>query len=879
MTAAVSMISAVIKSVAGEKIGIKLLRDLFGISVDEVSKEVIENIERFINEQKSELENILSKENMESMNIPQADRDYVVAEIKDLFKNIEITDEIMGQCQYDVLKLRAFLWQQYCERKKDSYIECEGSIKKGLSAVAEMLIKLTESNEFEYCMKQIRNLREEIKGIDGKLDKIYGAINKNSAMKDQDGKQEKTKSRAKEYKAKWDENMFLNNFKEWDENKGENVKLKDVYIEEHLPHYVWRENKQKKADLKGLLSDYIVKDYGKYQMLLILGQPGIGKSTLITWMMANFQDRAKDILVYQFAADVKSADEFRLDYTQRRLLLGELELSFDDIDGKVLILDGFDEISVRKDREELLNQLYIGLGKANLEHNVLLIVTCRENYIQNMKKLECEYITLQPWEGNQIQSFCDIYCEKVKRSISEIEINNIIKNKDVLGIPLILYMALALDICIEEENSIVDIYDRIFSLKEEGIYERCFEDLKKNKIERYGDTHRISPIKEPVHQISREIAIWMFENNPNEAFIPQNEYQNIFSKVIGEHQLHEEEFGGQETLIGDYFKLIKHCEGVDKEELCFIHRSIYEYFVAETIFSSIEHAMNELSNESRKEFAGNIAQYLKIGELSPTIIQYLSYKLKKQYNKLDAEKQQRFYWWWESAIDKMMDVGMFYYSKPIRHKMDGVLMEARCFMNLVEILRSVPETEPRKYTVCSVNRKSLEKYIRYCAVVFSIWKQKSAFERLDLRKMDLKGLDLHAIDLMGADLAGANLSRTNLAGANLTKANLRGADLMGASLIEADLREADLREANLRKVDFRGAILEYINSPLTKSGGQKLGSANMKKACINNSIWMEKDIRKFRQFEKTIFTNFVVEDEGGNRTTRKKNEKSDKTGR
>lgn len=165
MTAAVSMILAVIKSVAGERVGNKLLRDLFGISVDIVSKEAIENIERFVNEQKSELENILSKENMESMNISQADRDYAVAEIKDLFKNIEITDDIMGQCQYDVSKLSAFLWQQYRESKKDNYIECKDSIRKGLSAVAETLIDLTrESDEFEKnCLIQIRNSVEEAK--------------------------------------------------------------------------------------------------------------------------------------------------------------------------------------------------------------------------------------------------------------------------------------------------------------------------------------------------------------------------------------------------------------------------------------------------------------------------------------------------------------------------------------------------------------------------------------------------------------------------------------------------------------------------------------------------------------------------------------------
>ena len=47
-------------------------------------------------------------------------------------------------------------------------------------------------------------------------------------------------------------------------------------------------------------------------MLFILGQPGIGKSTLITWITAHFIDSVinniNDILVYQFASDLKNVD-------------------------------------------------------------------------------------------------------------------------------------------------------------------------------------------------------------------------------------------------------------------------------------------------------------------------------------------------------------------------------------------------------------------------------------------------------------------------------------------------------------------------------------------------------------------------------------------
>ena len=75
-------------------------------------------------------------------------------------------------------------------------------------------------------------------------------------------------------------------------------------------------------------------------MLLILGQPGIGKSTLITWIAANFSDRFDDILVYKFASDLANMD-WKNDRIYNRLL-DELGFSYDDLKEKTLILDGFD---------------------------------------------------------------------------------------------------------------------------------------------------------------------------------------------------------------------------------------------------------------------------------------------------------------------------------------------------------------------------------------------------------------------------------------------------------------------------------------------------------------------------------------------------------
>ena len=41
-------------------------------------------------------------------------------------------------------------------------------------------------------------------------------------------------------------------------------------------------------------------------------------------------------------------------------------------------------------------------------------------------------------------------------------------------------------------------------------------------------------------------------------------------------------------MIGNYFKITKHYRGIGTDELCFIHRSIYEYFVVVYFFESLK---------------------------------------------------------------------------------------------------------------------------------------------------------------------------------------------------------------------------------------------------------------------------------------------------
>lgn len=721
-----------------------------------------------------------------------------------------------------------------------------------------------------------------------------------------DGKKH-IQSRTKEYANKWNDNMFLNDFDKRDEHAGINVKLSEVYLEEHLPHYIWKDNEKESKDLKSLLSEYI-NEKSNNQMLFVMGQPGIGKSTLITWITANFISSIDNILIYKFATDLKDIDwiDNGYEFHMFNKMLTELNLSIDELSGKTMILDGFDEISIENDRTEVLNRIYWQVVKSEFISNFSLIITCRENYVSNLDELACNYITLQSWDEIQINSFCNIFQEKTKNNISVDTREKLVIDREIFGIPLVLYMVLALNISIDREGSIVGVYDKIFSI-EGGIYDRCIDNR------RFADNHRISQIKSQIHQISREIAMWIFENNPNNASIPKDIYLKICNDVMIK-ELKEDNNMEYDFLIGNYFKLVKHCEGIETEEIYFVHRSIYEYFVVETIYNAIENSMLELSEESKEDLAGCGAIYLKQGEITETIGYYFLIKIIKLYDdKLTLKKRMSFYQWWEGAVDKMIENGMLYYSN-FSYK-NVIEKEITCFSNFVILLKLLKVFDDSNicYILKNSDRNALRRYVKCyyieCENRGKIAELNNLFlgnlqlnntnlreadlhesvlknanmEGTILTNADLQSVDLSKANLRSANLSGVNLSNSNLSrcclnkailssavlqGANLNKADLlwtilkdsnlqeidlQEADLRGANLIRADLRKANLYKANLENAILREANLEGIN----------LEEANLKNLDIEDSIWSESEFQSmFAELRNTKFEHLVIRGNG-----------------
>ena len=278
-------------------------------------------------------------------------------------------------------------------------------------------------------------------------------------------------------------------------------------------------------------------------------------------------------------------------------------------------------------------------------------------------------------------------------------------------------------------------------------------------------------------------------------------------------------------------------DGADTVQLRFVHRSIYEYFVAETISSEMRDAVSEMTEKAQERLAGVLGYRLKTGQIDYTIGQYLKTKVGEMAASFSKEKRNQFYIWLEGTVGKMMDAGMLYYTeKNIKEYRNVIEKEINCFSNLLKVLRLFFDFSDRKYFLQDTNKERCGFYIRYWIETENRKLAARIAEYIGLASLGqtLRGPNLSKMDLSGVDLSGVDLS-----GANLSEICLRGANLSGADLGRADLSEADLRGANLSGVDSRIVHLGGINLFSHDFG------VHLFKVDLDCSKWYQKDVEKY----------------------------------
>lgn len=614
-------------------------------------------------------------------------------------------------------------------------------------------------------------------------------------------------NKKEDYIKNWNSRLFLHI-----DNDERPITLADAFI---MPYYKMYKSIKRigfsVGDTLNVIIDKFIK-YEKTSTMLITGVPGIGKSSITSWIANEYRDN-NDVIILRF----RDWEKEELENGLLKVICSTLECKKKDLEDKVLILDGFDEIKLLNEGESLFCSLINDLK--DLE-NFKCIITSRPAYIE-LYHFE-NILELKKFNIDKIEIFYKKIAEKDLNKKEKVS-----SNLDVLGIPVILYMAIMSNVDISENSTKPELYNRIFAEKG-GIFDRFYFDGIG-----YDGGSQILRNKQNLKiylEFLQKVSFEMFENN-----------HLVLKKE--NNQIPYLEFYGNRISVLEF--PIKYFFESTETNIEFIHKSIYEYFISEYIFIEICKGIKL----SKERFAGILGNLLKRNYLSMEILIFLRFKIR------NSELKEKFDIV-NNTFSLMLQDGMTYYTG--RSYKNVIDCELCIFVNMLEIVHLWDNS-----------------FLRFEQSIFNYMKYNKKL-KLNLKRADLVGLKLEALDfkraklrganLKGADLKGANLVGVDLVKSNLAEANLSGADLRDAKLNEANLIKVNFYEAKLNNVKLRGADLteaRLIRVDLREADLReaKLTSVYLKDPNLEASIWTESQINQlYLQLEKAKFAYIIVEE-------------------
>ena len=445
-----------------------------------------------------------------------------------------------------------------------------------------LLLLITQKPQYDYeILKHLQLMLSDVNKVLDKIDSRNEIIAQSKNFEN---------NKKQDYIDIWNSKLFLHR-----DNDKKPLTLADVFI---MPDYV-RENflgEIIRSDRLDQIIDNFMNDDRTSEMLL-KGVPGIGKTSIVSWMANEYKDDDRIVIL-----------RFR-DWDSEELEKGILKAicnTFNcknkyDLEYKVLILDGFDEMKSLYIRDELL---YTFLNDIKDFRNFKCIITSRPNYIND----ECfsNVIELQEFNYKKIEKFFEKISGKSlkKKEVSKSEL-------EILGIPVILYMAIMSGVDINETHTKPELYNRVFA-KRGGIFDKFSYEGTEYDVGNHilRDSRNIKKYL----GFLQEVAFKMFEIND-------------LSLQEAEYEIPELKFQGKSVSVLEF--PIKHLFESTQNYIEFIHKTIYEYFVSEYIFETLQN-LSTSKNMTEEECAGILGRMLVKNDLSKEILEFLKFKIIKE---------------------------------------------------------------------------------------------------------------------------------------------------------------------------------------------------------------------------------------------------------
>ncbi|WP_051536319.1 pentapeptide repeat-containing protein [Ruminococcus flavefaciens] len=682
-----------------------------------------------------------------------------------------------------------------------------------------------------------------------------------------------------EYIKNYNRKLFL--------EKNSNITLGKMYLDPAVKEY--------SENVIDIIHDWYKSDKN---IMFIYGASGIGKTSLVTKIIADIYGISGDentlgiskshihpVILREHIKRIEKATKDQ-EYSTLNIITEIIDVNYSQLDGGLIILDGYDELCVLAD--EFDKNIFIEKLITDLEaYDIKVLITSRpmKDLIKDFKELP--HIELE-WKESQLKEWCDKFssltdsvekkrwCEEFKNNYNEIFKNNAEDERlEVFCAPLILYLACTSLTIISANDSIGQFYDNVFHTLSEREHSK-----KQRAGSVYSNAKSEQRLKYINWQFTKELAYQMFLNET--LVLKESHNSDVdhikYAKDRTIEVLKEKGYKiPKKTTIDTAMYLAVFHFAIGKEKgIEFAHRTVCDYFTAVKIYEDYfakfdkNYYENQDTDTITFELWHNIIEAFRYIQIPYYIFNYINDLVHAKNSKFDIDSFIKYY---KMGLEKGILSNIEILKPVIEYKVSPSMLNiqiSRVFRNLTWFLTGLGyKNEGLNHIGIIAQRELLSPFVSNINI--SEWEMKNMFlkntsfykarlvktdfESAFLRNSDfecanlsgaimnnsvisnanLKEAILIETKLSGADMRGSNLNRAVLVGATMKRAHLSRAELIEANLKDSFLFEADLKNADLSKAVLQNVIL--ISADLSDANLEEadLRNANLKKAILNSA--------------------------------------------
>ena len=435
-------------------------------------------------------------------------------------------------------------------------------------------------------------------------------------------------------------------------DKNSNITLGNMYLEPQVENI--------NISAIEAISDWCLKDE---KLLFVYGAAGVGKTSLVTKIISDIYEISGQDSLLEFdkteihpvilrdkVSDIM--EKTKTDsYSALSVIRSIISIPDCDLDGHLIILDGFDELCVLAngfDGTKFINKLLKDLNSSDIK----IIITSRPMSEMTYYISKDVSILKIIWTESQIIEWCDKFskltksneekewCDSFKANYSAIlKSNPNDRRLEMFSVPIILYLACKSNTVIEENDSIGKFYDKVFR----AIADRKHsEQHKSSGVYEGAETERLYKLIN--WQFTKELAYQMFLNdtltltNCDKYGIDRIGYAKARTvAVLRERGKSVSQIDTELYLAVSYFAKGQ-SEGIE-----FAHKTVYEYFTALKLYEDYFACFNsEYFKEHDMDIAveevwNNIIEAFRYAKVSEDIFNYLNEMIRPVYTGSENE--------------------------------------------------------------------------------------------------------------------------------------------------------------------------------------------------------------------------------------------------